>query len=97
MATGPRDSALRLYLAACTGPRMGSGCRWHLALLKSVTAGKEGCLFVNIYLFTLGCSLSRLWRRTFYPFFLSAVSAAAARCKLPIALRGSAQSCPKKM
>jgi len=31
--------------------------------------------------------LSRLWWRTFYPFFPSTVRAVAVRCKLPFALR----------
>ena len=45
-------------------------------------------------LIVLAFSLSRLWRRTFYPFFPSTVRAVAARCKLPLP---PAQTCPKKM
>jgi len=44
----------------------------------------KGVIFCLII---LAFSLSRLWRRTFYPFFPSAVRAVAARCKLPFALR----------
>ena len=38
-------------------------------------------------LIALAFSLSRLWRRTFYPFLPSALRAVAARCKLPFAIR----------
>jgi len=43
-------------------------------------------LAVIFCLIILAFDLSRSWRRTFCPIFLSAVRAVAARCKLPFAL-----------
>ena len=56
----------------------GSGTSWPMG-------GSVRLFFVCLII--LACSLSRLWRRTFYPFFPSSVRAVAARCTLPFALR----------
>jgi len=62
------------------------GNGWYAVTQSDGTAGQA----VHMQFFCLvilAFSPSRLWRRTFSPFFPSAVRAVAARCKLPFALR----------
>jgi len=49
--------------------------------------GTSRSLLFFFRLFILVCFPSRIWQRTFYPSFPSAIRTVAARCKLPFALR----------